>query len=63
MNLLNDTARCLGHDCDRRDQCERFRQREQNGPHTPFYAHMCGIDDFIIEVQEDDRRPPTNRLD
>lgn len=52
--MLDDTARCLGHDCDRRDKCERFRQREQNGPRTPFYAHMCGIDDFIIEAKEHD---------
>lgn len=54
MNLPFDTSRCIGIDCDRRERCERYRQREHAGPRTPFYSTMCGIDDFIIEVQEDD---------
>ena len=50
MTLLHDICRCLGEKpagtCDRRQQCQRYLERDTFGPRTPFTSWLCGPEDY-----------------
>lgn len=58
MRLANDDCRCLGEKpggiCENRRQCERYEQRDDYGPMTPFARWLCGPGDtdYIIRAEE-----------
>lgn len=52
MNLPNDVSRCMGQwkqggPCQKRDECERYTQRETGGHRTPYSDSLCpGRDNY-----------------
>lgn len=71
MPLLNDMARCQGVDkvhsdkvsgvyfefiCTIRNHCARYIERNQGGPRTMTYAHLCceGDDSYIPTEKPND---------
>lgn len=54
MTLTDDTCRCLGEKpdgiCQDRRNCERYIQRDDYRPSTPFATWLCGPTDtdYII---------------
>lgn len=42
MNPLPfDWCRCQGENCDKRDTCQRYRDRDVMGPRTPWTDRLC----------------------
>ena len=71
MKLPNDVARCRGSEylysdehlgvtkipCQFRETCARYIQRDERGPRTPVYLHLCDFEsetfnEFIEQVKE-----------
>lgn len=52
--LLNDECRCQSPDCDKKESCLRYIERNNGGVRTPSMSQMCFGDEkfFYRSVNE-----------